>query len=61
MEFRLTDEQLEFQRHCHAFARDVMRPAAPHYDREQAVPYDVVREARARALPCADAPPAPPR
>jgi alkylation response protein AidB-like acyl-CoA dehydrogenase len=46
VEFRLTDEQLEFQRHCHAFARDVMRPAAPHYDREQAVPYDVVRQAR---------------
>jgi acyl-CoA dehydrogenase len=46
VEFRLTDEQLEFQRHCHAFARDVMRPAAPKYDREQSVPYEVVREAR---------------
>jgi acyl-CoA dehydrogenase len=46
VDFRLTDEQLEFQRHCHAFARDVMRPAAPKYDREQSVPYDVVREAR---------------
>jgi acyl-CoA dehydrogenase len=50
VEFRLTDEQLEFQRHCHAFARDVMRPVAPHYDREQSVPYDVVREARAWGL-----------
>ncbi|HEX2016198.1 MAG TPA: acyl-CoA dehydrogenase family protein [Solirubrobacteraceae bacterium] len=46
MDFRLSDQQLEFQAHCHAFARDVMRPAAARYDREQAVPYDIVREAR---------------
>jgi acyl-CoA dehydrogenase len=50
VEFRLTDEQLAFQEHCHAFARDVMRPAAPLHDREQSVPYEVVREARARGL-----------
>src|SRR3954462_13670153 len=50
MDFRLSDEQLAFQRHCHAFARDVMRPAAARYDREQTVPYDVIREARARGL-----------
>src|SRR3954454_19697198 len=50
MDFRLSDEQLAFQRHCHAFARDVMRPAAARYDREQSVPYDIVREARARGL-----------
>src|SRR3954469_878007 len=50
MDFRLSDEQLAFQRHCHAFARDVMRPAAARYDREQSVPYEVVREARARGL-----------
>ncbi|MDX6658671.1 MAG: hypothetical protein QOH62_3464 [Solirubrobacteraceae bacterium] len=50
MEFRLTDEQIAFRDQCHAFARDVMRPVAPHYDREQAVPYDVVREARKRGL-----------
>src|SRR3954454_7461996 len=50
MDFRLSDEQLAFQRHCHAFARDVMRPAAARYDREQGVPYDVIREARARGL-----------
>jgi acyl-CoA dehydrogenase len=50
MDFRLTDDQLAFQRHCHAFARDVMRPVAARYDREQAVPYDVIREARARGL-----------
>jgi acyl-CoA dehydrogenase len=50
MDFRLTDEQIEFQRHCHAFARDVMRPAAAQHDREQTVPYEVVREARAWGL-----------
>ena len=46
MDFRLNDEQLEFQRHCHRFAEEVMRPVAPDYDREQAVPWDVIREAR---------------
>ena len=50
MDFRLSDDQLEFQRHCHAFARDVMRPAAARYDRDQTVPHDVIREARARGL-----------
>ena len=50
MDFRLTEEHLEFQRHCHAFARDVMRPAAAYYDREQAVPYEIVHEARRRGL-----------
>src|SRR5262249_53537454 len=30
----------------HAFARDVMRPVAAHYDRAQEVPYEVVAEAR---------------
>jgi acyl-CoA dehydrogenase len=50
MDFRLSDDQLAFQRHCHAFARDVMRPAAARYDREQAVPHDVIREARAWGL-----------
>ena len=50
MEFRLTDEQIAFQDECHAFARDVMRPVAAYYDREQEVPYDVVKEARTRGL-----------
>jgi alkylation response protein AidB-like acyl-CoA dehydrogenase len=46
MDFRLNDEQLEFQRHCHRFAAEVMRPVARYHDREQAVPWDVIREAR---------------
>jgi acyl-CoA dehydrogenase len=50
MDFRLSDEQLVFQAHCHAFARDVIRPAAPQHDREQSVPHEVIREARARGL-----------
>ena len=50
MEFRLSDEHLEFQRQCHAFARDVIRPAAAHYDRTQEVPFELVAEARAAGL-----------
>src|SRR5437764_13409055 len=50
MDFRLNDEQIEFQRHCHRFAEEVIRPVAPRYDREQEVPWDVIREARKRDL-----------
>lgn len=50
MDFRLTEEQLDFQQHCHRFAADVMRPEAARYDREQQVPYELVREARRRGL-----------
>ena len=46
MDFRLTQEQLEFKKHCRAFAEQVMRPAAAEYDRTQAVPHDVVKAAR---------------
>jgi acyl-CoA dehydrogenase len=46
MDFRLNDEQVEFRDHCHRFAAEVIRPAAPRYDREQEVPWDVIREAR---------------
>jgi len=47
VDFRLTDEQLEFQAHCRKFATEVIRPAADKYDREQSVPWDVIRAARA--------------
>jgi alkylation response protein AidB-like acyl-CoA dehydrogenase len=50
VDFRLTDEQLEWQAHCHKFAEEVIRPVAPKYDREQSVPWDVLREARKRKL-----------
>ena len=46
MDFRLTDEQIEFQRHCRKFSTDVIRPVAAKYDREQSVPWDVIKEAR---------------
>jgi acyl-CoA dehydrogenase len=50
MDFRLSDESLEFQQHCHRFAAEVMRPAAAEYDRTQQVPWDIIREARAWGL-----------
>jgi acyl-CoA dehydrogenase len=46
VDFRLNDEQLEFQRTCRAFAREVMRPLAVKYDREEAVPWEAIRAAR---------------
>jgi acyl-CoA dehydrogenase len=46
VDFRLSDEQLAFQRHCHRFAEEVMRPAAARHDREQTVPWEVIKQAR---------------
>jgi len=46
VDFRLSDEQLEWQAYCHKFAEEVIRPVAPKYDREQSVPWDVLKEAR---------------
>ena len=46
MNFRLTDEQLAFQEHCRRFAAEVIRPVAAEHDREQTVPWEVIREAR---------------
>ena len=46
MDFRLTDEQIEFQQHCRKFSTEVIRPVAAKYDREQSVPWDVIKEAR---------------
>ena len=46
MDFRLNDEQLEFQRYYRKFADEVIRPAAPEHDRNQSIPWDVMKEAR---------------
>jgi alkylation response protein AidB-like acyl-CoA dehydrogenase len=46
MDFRMTDEQVEFQDRCRRFAREVIRPAAAEHDREQTVPWEIIREAR---------------
>ena len=50
MDFNLSDDVREFQAHCHRFAEEVMRPAAAQHDRDQSVPWEVIREARARGL-----------
>jgi alkylation response protein AidB-like acyl-CoA dehydrogenase len=46
MDFRLNEEQQEFKRYCRQFAREVIRPAAPKHDREESVPWEVIKEAR---------------
>jgi acyl-CoA dehydrogenase len=46
VDFRLTDEQLEFQRHCRRFAAEVVRPIAARHDREQSVPWEAIKAAR---------------
>ena len=46
MDFRLTDEQLEWKQHCRRFATEVMRPAAAKHDREQSVPWECMKAAR---------------
>ncbi len=46
MDFRLNDEQLEFQSHCRRFSAEVIRPVAAKHDRAQSVPWDVIQEAR---------------
>src|SRR4051794_5607244 len=45
MDFRLSDQQQEFQEKAHGFARDVIRPVAAQYDREQKTPWDVIKKA----------------
>ena len=46
MDFRLSDEQIEWRDLCHRFAVEVMRPVAADYDRSQEVPWPVIGEAR---------------
>src|SRR5919198_4250579 len=46
MDFRLSDEQLEFQQRCRTFAREVIRPVAERHDRDESVPWEVIRSAR---------------
>ena len=46
MDFKLNDEQLEFQQHCRRFAEEVIRPLADKYDREQSVPWEAIQAAR---------------
>ncbi len=46
MDFRLTDDQLEFQQWCRRFAIEVIRPLADKHDREQSVPWEAIAAAR---------------
>jgi acyl-CoA dehydrogenase len=46
VDFALNDEQREYQAYCRRFAREVMRPVAAKHDREQSVPWEVMRAAR---------------
>jgi acyl-CoA dehydrogenase len=46
VDFRLNDEQQEFQQYCRKFAREVIRPVADKHDREQSVPWDAIKQAR---------------
>jgi acyl-CoA dehydrogenase len=46
VDFRLTDEQLEWQQYCRRFSEEVIRPVAAKHDREQSVPWDAIKEAR---------------
>jgi acyl-CoA dehydrogenase len=45
MDFRLSDETLEWKDYCRKFAAEVIRPAAPKHDRDESVPYEVIKEA----------------
>jgi acyl-CoA dehydrogenase len=46
----LTEEQQALREKTQAFARDVIRPAAPQYDREQEFPWPVIEEAAQAGL-----------
>jgi acyl-CoA dehydrogenase len=46
MDFRLSDEQLEFRQYCRRFASEVIRPVAAQHDRDQTVPWDAIQKAR---------------
>jgi acyl-CoA dehydrogenase len=46
MNFALNEEQLEFKARCHKFAAEVIRPASRKHDREESIPWEVIKEAR---------------
>jgi alkylation response protein AidB-like acyl-CoA dehydrogenase len=46
MDFALNEEQLAYKEKCRTFAREVIRPAAAKHDREESIPWEVIKEAR---------------
>src|SRR3954469_13269991 len=49
-DLELTDDQRQLRDKCHAFAREVIRPVAAEYDREQELPWPVLEEAARQGL-----------
>jgi alkylation response protein AidB-like acyl-CoA dehydrogenase len=46
VDFKLNDEQLEYQQTVRRFAREVIRPVAVKHDREESVPWEAIKAAR---------------
>src|SRR5881275_551014 len=46
----LTDDQRDLRARAHAFAREVIRPAAAEYDRSQELPWPILEEAARRGF-----------
>ena len=46
MDFALNDEQLAYKEKCRTFAREVIRPVARKHDRDEIIPWDVIKDAR---------------
>src|SRR4051794_11161582 len=46
----LTDDQQALREKCHTFSREVIRPVAAEYDREQELPWPVLEEAARQGL-----------
>src|SRR3954466_7249871 len=46
MDFKLNDEQREFQETTRRFAREVIRPVAAQHDRDESVPWEAIKAAR---------------
>ena len=49
-DLELTDDQQQLREKCHTFAREVIRPVAAKYDREQELPWPVLEEAAQQGL-----------
>jgi acyl-CoA dehydrogenase len=46
VDFRLNEDQLEYQAKCRRFASEVIRPIAAQHDRDESVPWEAIRAAR---------------
>lgn len=50
VDFSYSPEQLELKEKLNKFAREVIRPVAPLHDREQSVPWDVIKKSAAEGI-----------